>query len=187
MEYKLAVLGGAAVGKSSIVVRYIRDSFTDTYDPTIEDSYKKPDEFEGKARMLDILDTAGMADYSSLRTQYMEKGIGFILVYSIVSLKSFREIEPLIKQIYEVKQKDPAKTKIPIIVVANKIDLDAPGERAVSADEGKRLADQYNAAFLEASAKTNINIRDIFAKIVNLVDNSEFRHKEKKKSVCPFL
>jgi hypothetical protein len=37
----------------------------------------------------------------------MEKGIGFVLVYSIVSLKSFQAIEPLIKQIYEVKQKDP--------------------------------------------------------------------------------
>jgi small GTP-binding protein len=60
MEYKFAVLGSGAVGKSCIVVRYIRDSFTETYDPTIEDSYQKQDEFEGKVRMLDILDTAGM-------------------------------------------------------------------------------------------------------------------------------
>jgi small GTP-binding protein len=60
MEYKFAVLGSGAVGKSCIVVRYIRDSFTEQYDPTIEDSYQKQDEFDGKVRMLDILDTAGM-------------------------------------------------------------------------------------------------------------------------------
>ena len=81
MEYKIAVLGSAAVGKSCIVVRYLRDSFTDDvcifrfatlliasplqfnffqYDPTIEDSYSKSDEFGGKVRMLSILDTAGM-------------------------------------------------------------------------------------------------------------------------------
>jgi hypothetical protein len=74
MEYKFAVLGSSAVGKSCIVVRYIRDSFTETvcllilvvvmffckYDPTIEDAYKKQDEMDGKVRMLDILDTAGM-------------------------------------------------------------------------------------------------------------------------------
>ncbi|KAH7832023.1 Rap, Ras family GTPase [Monocercomonoides exilis] len=187
MEYKIAVLGSAAVGKSSIVVRYIRDSFAESYDPTIEDAYKKHDEFEGKARILDILDTAGMAEYSSLRTQYMEKGIGFVLVYSIIQLKTFQAIEPLIKQIYEVKQKEPATCKIPIIIVGNKVDLDSPGERAVPKEDGEKLAAQYGARFLECSAKTNVNIREIFEQLVNFVDNSDFKHKSEKKSKCPFL
>ncbi|KAK2946322.1 putative GTP-binding protein Di-Ras2 [Blattamonas nauphoetae] len=187
MDYKIAVLGTGAVGKSSIVVRYIRDTFTESYDPTVEDSYQKPDEFDGKACILDILDTAGMAEYSSLRTQYMEKGIGFVLVYSIVQTKTFQEIEPLIKKIYEVKQKDPATCTIPIVIVGNKVDLDAPGEREVTKEEGEQLAQRYHCRFLEASAKTNVNIRETFSQLVNAIDNSEFKHKPKKKTSCSVL
>jgi hypothetical protein len=65
--------------------------------------------------------------------------------------------------------------------------ISASGERAVTKEEGQHLADQYGCKFLESSAKTNVNIREIFATLVNLVDNSEFKHQEKKRRFCPFL
>lgn len=154
--------------------------------PTIEDSYKKHDEFGGKARILDILDTAGMAEYSSLRSQYMQNAMGFILVYSIIQLKTFQDIEPLITQIYEVKQKQPDSKSIPIVICGNKLDLDGPGERAVTTEQGQQLADKYGAKFLECSAKTGQNVRDAFQQLVELVDQANPKRSQKKSS-CPFL
>lgn len=79
--------------------------------------------------MLDVLDTAGQEEYSAMREQYMRTGEGFLLIYSITSRQSFEEIMTFQQQILRVKDKD----YFPIIVVANKCDLDS--ERAVS-EEG---------------------------------------------------
>jgi Ras-related protein Rap-1A len=58
-EYKIVVLGSGGVGKSALTIQFIQGSFVEKYDPTIEDSYRKHVEIDGKAAMLDILDTAG--------------------------------------------------------------------------------------------------------------------------------
>ena len=58
--YRVAVVGPAAVGKSSIVMRYIKGQFPTYYDPTIESNYTRPQQVDGKVVELDILDTAGM-------------------------------------------------------------------------------------------------------------------------------
>lgn len=82
--------------------------------------------------MLDVLDTAGQEEYSAMREQYMRTGEGFLLIYSITSRQSFEEIMTFQQQILRVKDKD----YFPIIVVANKCDLDK--EREVS-EEGSSL------------------------------------------------
>jgi len=76
--------------------------------------------------LLDVLDTAGQEEYSAMREQYMRTGEGFLLVYSITSRNSFEEITAFHQQILRVKDKD----YFPIIVVANKCDLEM--ERQVS-------------------------------------------------------
>ena len=58
-EYKFVVLGSGGVGKSALTIQFIQGNFVEKYDPTIEDSYRKQIEVDGKACMLDILDTAG--------------------------------------------------------------------------------------------------------------------------------
>lgn len=75
---------------------------------------------------MDVLDTAGQEEYSAMREQYMRTGEGFLLIYSITSRQSFEEIMTFQQQILRVKDKD----YFPIIVVANKCDLEK--ERAVS-------------------------------------------------------
>jgi GTPase KRas protein len=75
---------------------------------------------------LDVLDTAGQEEYSAMREQYMRTGEGFLLIYSITSRQSFEEIMTFQQQILRVKDKD----YFPIIVVANKCDLEK--ERVVS-------------------------------------------------------
>ena len=51
-EYKVVVLGGGGVGKSALTIRLVSDDFLEEYDPTIEDSYRKQCDLDGKSVML---------------------------------------------------------------------------------------------------------------------------------------
>ena len=59
-EYHLVVLGSGGVGKSALTVQFVQGLFVESYDPTIEDAYKKQIEVDDKLCSLQILDTAGM-------------------------------------------------------------------------------------------------------------------------------
>jgi len=174
MEYRIVVVGAGGVGKSALTVRFIQGTFVQKYDPTIEDSYRKQVEIASKACVLDIMDTAGQEEYSALRDQYMKTGQGFVLVYSIPSRASFETAAKLRTHIARIKEDF---TDIPLVLVGNKVDLEE--ERAVSYEEGKALADKWNAGFIEASAKTNKHVNEIFHELVRLINEFREKHPEK--------
>lgn len=170
-EYKLVVVGGGGVGKSCLTIQLIQSHFVDEYDPTIEDSYRKQCVIDDEVALLDVLDTAGQEEYSAMREQYMRTGEGFLLVYSITSRTSFDEIPTFQQQILRVKDKD----YFPVIVVGNKCDLEA--ERAVSQQEGRVMAENFNCKFIETSAKSRINVDEAFYNLVR-----EIRRYNKEQS-----
>ena len=58
--HKIVIVGGGGVGKSCITLRFLHDSFEETYDPTIEDSYLMSNFMvDGVAHNIEVLDTAG--------------------------------------------------------------------------------------------------------------------------------
>jgi GTPase KRas protein len=115
-----------------------------------------------------------------MREQYMRTGEGFLCVYSISSRTSFEEISTFYHQILRVKD----RSYFPVIIVANKCDLD--GERQVSYQgelghsakcrfkgaltrvflEGKDLAKSFGCKFIETSAKQKINVDESFYNLV---------------------
>ena len=103
MEYKIVVLGGGGVGKSALTIRLVTDNFLDDYDPTIEDSYRKQVTIDSEGALLDILDTAGQEEFSSMQDQWMREGKGFLLVYTITSRTTFDEVSALYEKILRVK------------------------------------------------------------------------------------
>jgi len=159
-EYKIVIVGGGGVGKSALTIQFIQSQFVDEYDPTIEDSYRKQCVIDDEVALLDVLDTAGQEEYRAMREQYMRSGEGFLLVYSITSRNSFEEIATFHEQILRVKDKN----YFPIIVVANKSDLEK--ERQVSEQEGQEFAKQSNCRFIETSAKLRTNVDEVFYNLV---------------------
>ena len=145
------------MGKSALVIRLVTDNFLDEYDPTIEDSYRKQVVIDSDPAILDILDTAGQEEYSSMQDQWMREGKGFMLVYSVADRASFDEITVFKDKILRAKELD----KVPIVLVGNKCDLDA-SERQISTEEGQELAKQMECPFLETSAKAKINNKSCF-------------------------
>jgi len=166
-EYKLTVLGGGAVGKSCLTIRFVENKFPLEWFPTIEDAYVKKRLVDGEEVLLRILDTAGQDDYNVLREQQMKYGDGFLLVYSIESRQSFNELEIFYQQILRMKDSE----SFPMIIVGTKCDLEY--QRQVPSSEARNLARRLGCAFIETSAKERINVDEAFIALVREIKRSQ--------------
>uniref|UniRef100_A0A8C0TI46 small monomeric GTPase n=4 Tax=Tetrapoda TaxID=32523 RepID=A0A8C0TI46_CANLF len=164
-------------------VQFVQGIFVEKYDPTIEDSYRKQVEVDAQQCMLEILDTAGTEQFTAMRDLYMKNGQGFALVYSITAQSTFNDLQDLREQILRVKDTDD----VPMILVGNKCDLE--DERVVGKEQGQNLARQWNnCAFLESSAKSKINVNEIFYDLVRQINRkTPVPGKARKKSTCQLL
>jgi len=177
--YKLVVFGSGGVGKSSIVLRFVTDTFSTEYLPTIEDCYRKTCLVDQKTAFLDILDTAGQEEYSALRDQWVREGRAFLLVYSVVSRETFNEIPHFRERILLVNE----DAVVPMVLVGNKCDLE--DQRQVSIEEGRKLAQDYgNIPFIECSARKSLNCEDVFSEAVRAIrriDATAAKEKQAEK------
>jgi GTPase KRas protein len=179
IEYKLVVLGGGGVGKSALTIRLVTDNFLDEYDPTIEDSYRKQVVIDDETALLDILDTAGQEEFSSMQDQWMRDGKGFLLVYNIISRPTFDEVSVLYDKILRTKDTD----KVPVVLVGNKCDL--KDERQVEYTEGADLAKQWSCPFFETSAKIKLNNEACFFELVRQIRRMTKPDGKKKQGDKP--
>jgi len=160
--YKIAVLGSGGVGKSCLSMRYVRSTFVDIYDPTIEDAFRHQTVIDGVTCILDILDTAGQEDMKMLRRQWIEDRDGFMLVFSIADRASFEDLDQFYELIVEIKEGNMAK--IPLVLVGNKADL--VDKRQVSSKEASEDAAAKKAIYLETSAKNGESVSEAFETLV---------------------
>ncbi|KAJ8657762.1 hypothetical protein O0I10_006577 [Lichtheimia ornata] len=182
-EYKLVVLGSGGVGKSALTVQFVQSIFVEKYDPTIEDSYRKQVEVDGTQCILEILDTAGTEQFTAMRDLYMKSGQGFLLVYSITSMVTLNDLEPLREQILRVKDSN----SVPMVLVGNKCDLEQ--ERMVPREQGMMLSQQWGSKpFYETSALARINVDEIFFDLVRQINHQNpTKEKQKKRLKCIVL
>ncbi|KAF2712491.1 ras-domain-containing protein [Pleomassaria siparia CBS 279.74] len=161
--YKLVVLGDGGVGKTALTIQLCLQHFVETYDPTIEDSYRKQVQIDGTSCMLEVLDTAGQEEYVALRDQWIRDGEAFMLVYSISSRSSFTRINRFHAQVKRIRTDQMDSDPI-IGLVATKSDRVV--EREVSTQEGFALARELGCEFFEVSSKNCINVEKCFYDLV---------------------
>jgi len=179
LNFKLVLLGDAAVGKSSLLVRLTDQRFLANPDPTLGVEFGSklisiPD--EDKIVKLQCWDTAGTESFRSITRSYYRGAAGCLLVYDVTNRKSFVNTKSWLADVRE--HADPHVT---CILVGNKVDLcddvqDGPSKpRQVSTEEGAQFAQQEGLLFVEASAKSGLNVeqafveaaRDILQKVKN--------------------
>lgn len=168
-KYKIVFLGDQGVGKTSLITRFMYDTFDDKYSATIGiDFLSKTMYLEDKTIRLQLWDTAGQERFRSLVPSYIRGSDVAIIVYDITSVSSF---ESVTKWINDVKQE--RGNDVILCLVGNKSDLSAA--RKVTTAEGESLAKELNCnIFIETSTKLNINIKNLFKKIAkNLPDFDE--------------
>ncbi len=155
--YKLILGGDGAVGKTSMVHRFVEGTFTKDYKSTIGTSIMKKecqfDELKSKVRFI-IWDLAGQSQFKRVRQSYLANAEAGILVFDVTNLSSYENIENWYKEIIV------ASPKISLIMVGNKIDLE--DQRIVAFEEGEKIAKKLGLTYIETSAKTGENINDAF-------------------------
>ncbi|KAN0008736.1 hypothetical protein ACTFIU_009465 [Dictyostelium citrinum] len=159
---RLCIMGDSGVGKTSITIQFISNHFINCYDPTIEDLYRKQCVIDDQVYMLDILDTAGQDELTAIRNHWIKSCEGFVLVYSITLKSSFDQIQSYIDQIKNLKTE-----KVPIILIGNKSDLEE--DREVTYHEGENFANRFGMSYIEVSAKSRVNIDEVFNEVVRSV------------------
>ncbi|CCF58963.1 hypothetical protein KAFR_0F03670 [Kazachstania africana CBS 2517] len=170
-DYKLVVLGAGGVGKSCLTVQFVQGVYLDTYDPTIEDSYRKTIEIDNKVFDLEILDTAGVAQFTAMRELYIKSGMGFLLVYSVTDQRSLDELMELREQVLRIKDSD----KVPMVLVGNKADL--TDERVISVEDGIEISSKWGKVpFYETSALLRSNVDEVFVDVVRQIIRNEMEN-----------
>jgi len=159
--YKIIIIGDAAVGKSNILSRYIKNEFSENQKSTVGVELGiKFIKIKGISTKIQIWDTAGQERYRAITSSYYKGSHGCFIVYDITNEASFENVEKW----YEHVQKEAGKD-ISIILVGNKCDLE--NERKVSKEKGQDKAKNLNCAFFETSALSGINIAEIFDDLAN--------------------
>eukprot|EP01043_Picozoa_sp_COSAG02_P041498 COSAG02_NODE_3445_length_6730_cov_4.938772_8_plen_203_part_00 len=112
-------------------------------------------EMDGKRVKLQIWDTAGQERFRTITQAYYRGAMGILLVYDVTDRQSFENIRNWIKNI-----KQHASETVRKILLGNKCDMDE--KRAVSTEEGQKLADEFGIQFFETSAKSGDNVENAF-------------------------
>ncbi|CAL9118977.1 unnamed protein product [Musa acuminata var. zebrina] len=148
------------VGKSCLLLRFSDGSFTTSFITTIGIDFKiRTIELDGKRIKLQIWDTAGQERFRTITTAYYRGAMGILLVYDVTDESSFNNIRNWIRNIEQ-----HASDNVNKILVGNKADMDE-SKRAVPTAKGQALADEYGIKFFETSAKTNLNVEQVFFSI----------------------
>ncbi|EGV61296.1 Vacuolar protein sorting-associated protein 21 [Yamadazyma tenuis] len=170
---KLVLLGEAAVGKSSLVLRFVSNDFQENKEPTIGAAFLTQKCTIGdKTIKYEIWDTAGQERFASLAPMYYRNAQAALVVYDITKPASFLKARHWVKELHEQASKD-----ITIALVGNKYDLvedenDGDTLRKVSVEEGQKLAEDEGLLFFETSAKTSYNVNEVFVGIGTKIPES---------------
>ncbi|XP_054428679.1 GTP-binding protein Di-Ras3 [Pteronotus mesoamericanus] len=162
-DFCVVILGSAGVGKSALVKRWVRGNFREKYVPTMEDTYHQVPGNNRGMGTLHITDTAGGHRYPGLQRLAIARGHAFVLVYSVTKKQTLEELKPFYELIREIKGRN--LRKYPIVLVGNK--CDDSRRRELTAKDGAAYALEWNCAFMETSAKTDVNVQELFHMLLN--------------------
>jgi len=193
---KLVLLGEAAVGKSSLVMRFVNNDFQENKEPTIGAAFlTQKCNLPTRTIKFEIWDTAGQERFASLAPMYYRNAQAALVVYDITKPSSLTKAQHWVAELH--RQASPG---IVIALVGNKYDLAvaageeteetdaapaAEGEEAGEDDgvDGRRVptkaaktyADEESLLFFETSAKTGQNVAEVFTAIANAIPETSLK------------
>merc|ERR1711934_1095804 len=159
VQFKLVLLGESAVGKSSLVLRFVRGQFFEYQESTIGAAFlTQTVALNDTTVKFEIWDTAGQERYHSLAPMYYRGAQAAIVVYDITNTDTFARAKNWVKELQR-----QARPDIVIALAGNKSDLGQ--KRVVEYEEAAAYAEENGLLFMETSAKNANNVNDIFLAI----------------------
>ncbi|KAM5345454.1 hypothetical protein ACJ41O_011316 [Fusarium nematophilum] len=186
---KLVLLGEAAVGKSSLVLRFVNNDFQENKEPTIGAAFlTQKCNLPTRTIKFEIWDTAGQERFASLAPMYYRNAQAALVVYDLTKPTSLIKAKHWVAELQ--RQASPG---IVIALVGNKLDLtgDSTGAgadsedaeegeesgdaRKVSKEEAQSYAEEEGLLFFETSAKSGHNVTEVFTAIANAIPETSLK------------
>lgn len=170
---KICLIGDSAVGKTSIINRFVRDGFIETQ-PSIGACHnrKKVTLSSNEEIEVEIWDTAGQERFKSIVPMYYKGSKAIIIVYDITNNESFDGAR---KWVEDLKNHNQSAI---LALIGNKVDL--TDSRKVSYETAKLYSVQNNLIYFEASAKLNHNINEAFMSVIEKIPLTMDSQKEEQ-------
>ncbi|TFG29528.1 MAG: GTP-binding protein [Promethearchaeota archaeon] len=160
---KICLLGEAAVGKTSLVYRFIENKFRDNYKSTLGVNLLKKDmvidDYGGVS--CQIWDLGGQESFKSLRRLYLEGANGALVIFDTTKRKTFEKLDEWIHSFKE------SRGEKPLLLIGNKIDLE--DKRNVKDNEANDYATKNSMDIILTSAKTGENVEKAFKALVKTI------------------
>lgn len=172
--FKIIFLGEPAVGKTSLVGRYVYDSFEGDYLATIgTDIHVKMMQIDDVTVKLVIWDIAGQDTFAQLRRAYYHNASGAFFVFDTTRVDTIRRIDEWIGTLFGVTG------KIPLVLVENKVDLPS----GITDDARSQIATKYKVDIVPTSAKEDTNVEEAFTKMTREILSKSRARRPTQKSL----
>ena len=161
--FKLILIGPGAVGKTSLLQRFVHNKFSEGYELTIGVDFlsKEVEIAPGEKTRLTIWDIGGQDRFKFMRSRFYDGASGALLVFDLSRAQTYKEVRKWLKEFRQF-----AGEKIPFVLIGNKSDLIADVGEVIDRAEAKSFAENENSIYIETSAKTGDNVEDAFTKLV---------------------
>ncbi|PIC42858.1 hypothetical protein B9Z55_009798 [Caenorhabditis nigoni] len=160
--FKLLIIGDSGVGKSSLLLRFADNTFSENYITTIGVDFKiRTMDINGQRVKLQIWDTAGQERFRTITSTYYRGTHGVVVVYDVTNGESFGNVK---RWLQEIENNCDSVQKV---LVGNK--CEETDRRVVLESDARNYAQSMNIAFFETSAKEDKNVEPMFTCITSLV------------------
>ncbi|XP_033989540.1 ras and EF-hand domain-containing protein isoform X2 [Trematomus bernacchii] len=186
--FKVVLVGNSSVGKTSLLRSFCEGRFHPSTTATVGVDYSvKTLTLDNMQVAMQLWDTAGQERYRSITKQFFRKADGVVVMFDVTVKESFKAVKPWLTNVQEA-----AEEGIPILLLGNKMDMDA--EREVSFKEAEQLAFENKVMFSEVSAYTSKNVTESLTHLARVLMEQEDRVRDttvvlsaqpvKKKACC---
>ena len=163
-KYQIIILGDPAVGKTSLIHRFLKNKFLTNYKMTIGiETHEKYIKIEESECILLLWDIAMFAyPFKYIQKKVYKDVDGFLFVYDVTRMESFYSISFCFA---EVKRNDTEFDQKPVVLLGNKIDLKSEKNEHMAVDQNM-IAEKLNSLNIKnhffTSARTGQTVEKAF-------------------------